>query len=93
MVIVPKKSLPWSERQILSRLKSQVSLVRYYEKQRKLGIEVKASESIRADDFKHLKWFSAQVDDFVGLVLYAGNGILSFGSRLYAVPFSALWAR
>lgn len=31
MVIVPKKSLPWSERQFLSRLKSQVSLARYYE--------------------------------------------------------------
>ena len=83
----------WTLHHFRNKNKQEIDFLVEDEKQRKLGIEVKASESIRADDFKHLKWFSAQVDDFVGLVLYAGNDILSFGSRLYAVPFSALWAR
>lgn len=58
-----------------------------------LGLEVKASQSINQDDFRHLKWFGEQRLDhpFTGAVLYAGDSILSFGNNCYAVPFAAFW--
>ena len=61
-----------------------------------LGIEVKASQSVQLEDFKHLAWFGEQVKQstlkFKGIVLYAGSRVLSFGNGCYAVPFSAMWS-
>ncbi len=58
-----------------------------------LGIEVKSAESINADDLKSLRWFANQSKHpFTGLVIYAGNQVLSFGGGIYAVPYAALWA-
>ena len=82
----------WKMHHFRNKNNQEIDFLITDEKNRKLGIEIKAAESINTDDFKHLKWFSKQVDDFRGIVLYAGKDILSFGSRLYAVPFSALWA-
>lgn len=58
-----------------------------------LGIEVKASSSVSMEDFKHLIWFKenlAKQRTFIGIVLYAGAHILSFGSQLWAVPMGCL---
>lgn len=61
-----------------------------------LGIEVKASQSVQLEDFKHLAWFGELVKQstlkFKGIVLYAGSRVLSFGNGCYAVPFSAMWS-
>jgi predicted AAA+ superfamily ATPase len=60
-----------------------------------LGLEVKASSTVGANDFKHLKWFQANMlkeDNFIGLVLYAGERAMSFGPHLWALPFNALWS-
>lgn len=57
-----------------------------------LGVEVKASESVNLGDFRHLQWFSKFAPGFIGVVLYAGNELLSLGNGMFAVPFSALWA-
>ena len=60
-----------------------------------LGIEVKASSMVKGDNFKHLRWFQenlAQQKKFTGIVLYAGEDILPFGSGTWAVPISTLWA-
>lgn len=61
-----------------------------------LGIEVKASQSVQLEDFKHLAWFGEQLKQstlkFKGIVLYAGSRVLSFGNGCYAVPFSAMWS-
>lgn len=57
-----------------------------------LGIEIKATESVNAEDFRHLRWFAQQVANFTGVVLYAGEEFLSLGNGLFAVPFSAMWA-
>lgn len=60
-----------------------------------LGIEVKASSMVKGDNFKHLRWFQenlAQKKKFTGIVLYAGEDVLPFGSGRWAVPISALWA-
>ena len=60
-----------------------------------LGIEVTGASAIGKDKFKHLKWFNENmVSDkrFIGIVLYSGEHVLSFGENMWAVPISALWA-
>lgn len=57
------------------------------------GIEVKAKDSVSADDFKGLKELQAQTGkDFAcGVVLYRGRNTIAFADKLWAVPLSALW--
>lgn len=58
------------------------------------GIEVKSGTLISRDHFKHLKWFKnnlAKDKHFVGIVLYSGENVASFGEDLYAVPINNLW--
>ena len=60
-----------------------------------LGIEVKSGSSFSAEDFKHLKWFAANLAgerQFTGIVLYSGEQTLRFGEGFYAVPLAALGA-
>lgn len=56
------------------------------------GIEIKCGSSVGVEDFKHLKWFSAKFGgrSFIGVVLYTGGDVLSFGNHMYAVPFANL---
>lgn len=56
-----------------------------------LGIEVKAG-TVSSDDFKHLRWFGANLakGPFTGIVLYSGANTLRFGEGFYAVPLAAL---
>ncbi len=58
-----------------------------------VGIEVKAAETVRADDFKGLRHLARRLGDrFVaGYVLYAGQESLPFGDRMRALPLAALW--
>ncbi len=61
-----------------------------------LAIEVKAAQSVRSEDFQHLRWFSENMTDghpFTGIVLYAGTEVFSFGEGLRAVPLSAMWTQ
>lgn len=55
------------------------------------GIEVKASATIQSADFKGLiKLRDAIGASFVkGVVFYDGDSILSFGDRLFAIPYGA----
>ena len=58
------------------------------------GVEVKAGQA-SLDDFKHLKWFAANLArerQFTGIVLYSGEHTLRFGEGFYAVPLAALGA-
>jgi predicted AAA+ superfamily ATPase len=57
------------------------------------GIEVKASTSVSAVDFKGLRALQAAVGPrFVrGVVLYTGVEALPFGPQLWALPLDALW--
>nr|MBP8020317.1 ATP-binding protein [Agitococcus sp.] len=59
------------------------------------GIEVKASATVDAKDFKGLKHLQeTEASHFQrGIVLYAGREIVSFGSALWAVPLSMWWAK
>jgi predicted AAA+ superfamily ATPase len=61
---------------------------------RVVGIEVKASETVRADDFRGLRLLRLRLGDAfrAGIVLYCGSESLSFGDGLTCLPISALWS-
>lgn len=58
-----------------------------------VGIEVKASATVSASDFKGLrKLLNSCGEEFkLGLVLYDGDKVVAFGDRLFAAPISCLW--
>jgi predicted AAA+ superfamily ATPase len=59
-----------------------------------IGIEIKASATVHASDFKGMrKLLDICGNDLkLGLVLYDGTKIVPFGDRLFAAPMSCLWA-
>jgi len=92
------RQLTWSrERAELShyRTKDKVEVDAVLENRQGqvVGIEVKASSTVTAADFRGLRHLAERTGaDFVaGIVLYTGPQTLSFGPRLRAVPVSALW--
>jgi len=58
-----------------------------------VGIEVKASASVDAGDFKGLKALEESLGKrFVrGTVLYTGRETVPFARNMHALPISALW--
>ncbi len=58
-----------------------------------LAIDVKSSQRVNPDDFKHIHWFQELEgrEHCIGIVFYSGHEVLSFGKRCYAIPFAALW--
>lgn len=59
-----------------------------------VGIEVKASASVEAKDFKGLRHLQETQAPFFqrGIVLYAGREVVPFGENLWAVPLSIWWS-
>ncbi|MBZ7924355.1 ATP-binding protein [Ensifer adhaerens] len=56
-----------------------------------VGFEMKASSTISASDFKNFHTFKtgpAKKWNFVGLVIYLGDKVLTFGDRHFAIPLS-----
>ncbi|MCL2043767.1 MAG: ATP-binding protein [Treponema sp.] len=60
-----------------------------------IGIEVKLNASPNADDFKGLQLLKEAVRDRfkLGVVLYTGTELVSFGEKLWAVPVCYLWEK
>lgn len=58
-----------------------------------VGVEVKASATVRARDFTALAHLRDRVGARLraGLVVYAGQRTLPFGNRLWALPLRGLW--
>ena len=58
-----------------------------------VGIEVKASSTVKSGDFKGLKYLGDLLGDrfLRGIVLYTGDQPVPFGLNLYALPVSTLW--
>jgi hypothetical protein len=71
----------------------EVDLLLEDRKRRIVGIEVKASSTVTANDFKNLKILSeiAGKKFHLGIVIYTGSEIIPFGKDLYAVPVQGLW--
>jgi len=92
------RQLTWAEEQVELfhfRTKDQVEVDAVLENRRGqvVGIEVKASSTVRADDFRGLRHLASRLgDDFLaGIVLHTGTLTLPFGDRMRAMPVSALW--
>ncbi|MCL2781353.1 MAG: ATP-binding protein [Actinomycetia bacterium] len=73
--------------------KQEVDLVIEDMRGQVIAIEVKASSTVRGEDFKGLRHLAERLgDDFLlGAVLYTGPDTLSFGDRFRAMPVSAIW--
>ncbi|MCF6264621.1 MAG: ATP-binding protein [Xanthomonadales bacterium] len=58
-----------------------------------MGIEVKASATVRESDFRGLKRLkvTAGAEFNLGVILYDGDRVLAFGENLLALPISTLW--
>ncbi len=71
----------------------EVDIVLEDRRGRVVAIEVKASATVRADDFRGIRHLGERIgDDLVaGIVLYTGQETLPFGPKLRALPVSALW--
>lgn len=58
------------------------------------GVEVKASGTVRTEDFRGLRKLQEIAGErfACGVVLYDGEASLRFGPRLFALPVQTLWA-
>lgn len=59
-----------------------------------VGIEIKASATVKASDFAGIRTLAESCNDRFaqGVVLYDGTEIIPFGDRMAAVPLSVLWS-
>ena len=60
-----------------------------------VGIEVKASSTVKADDLKGLRLLADSVGKkFIrGVILYCGSEYVPFGAKLAAIPMNELWEK
>lgn len=93
------KLASWSERRLSfshyrTKDQDEVDVVIEDRRGRIIGIEVKASATVKSDDFKGLRQLQEAVGDrFVrGLVLHDHDRVTPFGEKLHAAPLSILWS-
>ena len=92
------KARGWSEAQpglyhYRTHTGQEVDLLLEHPDGRLVGVEVKASASPAAGDFRGLKALQAEYPERFhrGVVLHLGEQAVPFGDRLHALPVSALW--
>jgi predicted AAA+ superfamily ATPase len=93
-----RKQATWSEIQpeffhFRTRKGQEVDIVLENPAGKVVGIEIKASSTVKSGDFKGLKYLGDLLGDrfLRGIVLYTGDQPVSFGSNLYALPVSEVW--
>lgn len=93
------KLASWSERRVsFSHYRTkdgdEVDVVLEDRRGRIIGIEVKASATVKSSDFKGLRQLQEAVGDrFIrGLVLHDHDRVTPFGEKLHAAPLSLLWS-
>jgi len=71
----------------------EVDLVLQNRRHDVVGIEIKASATVKDEDFRGLRHLLARLGDGfrAGVVLYLGRQTLPFGDGLQAVPLDAVW--
>jgi len=76
------------------RAKNEVDIVLEDRQNRIVGIEIKASATVRQQDFSGLQMMQAALGSRFanGYVLYDSDRIVPFSDRLAAMPISALWS-
>ncbi|MBB3657616.1 hypothetical protein FHX15_002858 [Rhizobium sp. BK650] len=92
------KLASWSDRRVSfshyrTRDQDEVDVIVEDRRGRVVGIEVKASATVKSDDFRGLRQLQDAVGDrFVrGLVLHDHDRVTPFGEKLQAGPLSLLW--
>jgi predicted AAA+ superfamily ATPase len=92
------RQLTWSQQRAelfhyRTKDKVEVDAVLENRQGRVVGIEIKASSTVAAGDFRGLRHLAERIgsDFIVGIVFHTGRQTLPFGPRLRAVPVSALW--
>ena len=95
------KHMSWAEETMniyhfRDKRKNEVDIVLEQDDGLLIGIEVKASNTVRKNDFKGLKKFSSLLKEKFkfGLVFYTGSRLLPFGdnnNQYFAVPLSILF--
>ncbi len=93
-----RKQATWSETRVelfhfRTNTDQEVDIVIENEAGEIVGVEVKASASVGANDFKGLRALKQTVGKKFrrGIVVYAGKESVPFGDELYAVPIQAVW--
>jgi predicted AAA+ superfamily ATPase len=93
-----RKQLGWSDESVRmhhfrDRGGAEVDIVLEASNGTVAGVEVKASSTVRSDDFRGLRLLQDKLGHrFVGgVVLYTGHQAVPFGDRLAALPAAALW--
>ena len=93
------KLASWSDRRFSfshyrTKDQDEVDVVIEDRRGRIIGIEVKASATVKSDDFKGLRQLQEAVGDrFIrGLVLHDHDRVTPFGEKLHAAPLSILWS-
>ncbi len=92
------KQAAWSRNQptfyyLRTQTGQEIDIILEDRKQRYVGIEVKATGTVRAEDFKGLRWFANEMESrfLCGIVFYLGEKPVAFGDRLFALPVSTIW--
>ncbi|MGV8850319.1 MAG: ATP-binding protein [Propionibacteriaceae bacterium] len=72
----------------------EVDLVLEDRSGRVVAIDVKASSTVRPEDFRGIDHLASRLGDqlLVGIVLYTGEHTLSFGPHKRALPIAGLWS-
>lgn len=75
------------------RLGNEVDVIMENDDREVVGVEVKAAVSLSRKDFSGLTFLRHKLGEKfkAGIVLYAGEHVLSFGERLWAMPLAMLW--
>lgn len=92
------RQLSWLEEPITlrhyrTRHQIEVDLVLEHARGQVVAIEVKGGSSVKPESLRGLRHLADRLGDQfrAGIVLYAGQETLSFGSKLLAMPLSAVW--
>lgn len=93
-----RKQATWSETRVelfhfRTNTDQEVDILVENEAGEIVGVEVKASASVGAHDFKGLHALKQTVGKKFrrGVILYTGNESVPFGDELYAMPIQAIW--
>lgn len=92
------RQITWCDQEIRmwhyrTRDQVEVDLILENNQRQIIAIEVKASSTVKGEDFRGLTHLAQHIGDdlIAGYVLYAGTQTLPFGPTFRAVPVSALW--
>ena len=93
LVPIARASGNWSIFHLRVSQRQEIDFVLQNELGQQLLVEVKASETVTKEDFKHIDWYFENNPESAlrGIVLYCGQAVRNFGEKYTAVPMAKLW--